>query len=381
MTRARDTADIVQDVSAELALKASYSLPVNTQSSSSTTYTFALADDARLTAATSASAMTFTIPPQSSVVWTANDILRVVNYGAGALTIVGGAGVTVTNTATTIAQYQSAAAIRTAENAWTLVPFAGGGVGNANFSNTATGTYTGYKYVTFNASGTLTVTKAGTCDLLVVGAGGGGTTGNTVRGAGGGAGQHMYLTNYFLPIGSYTVTIPGGGAIGTRGTGASIGDIRIAGGAGANAGVGASGAGGRSDLGAGGGSILIDGFSGGSGGGPNYYGGGGGGGSSGNGGDSTYSPHGYGSYQGGGGGAGGAGTANSITGTSVSRAGGGGGAHVGAGTAGGANGGNVSGTAGAATANTGSGGGGGGNGSPGTGSAGASGVVIVRVAV
>jgi hypothetical protein len=378
MTRARDTADIVQDVSVELALKANYSLPVNTRSG--TTYTFALADDSLLTAATSASAQTFTIPPQSSVAWTANDILRVVNYGAGALTIVGGAGVTVTNTASTIAQYQSAAVIRTAENAWTLLPFSGG-VSSANFSNTATGTYTGYKYVTFNASGTLTVTKAGTCDLLVVGAGGGGATGNTVRGAGGGAGQHMYLTNYFLPIGDYTVTIPGGGAIGTRGTGASIGDIRVAGGGGANAGVGASGAGGRSDAGAGAGSILINGFSGGSGGGPNYYGGGGGGGSAGAGGASTYNPHGYGAYQGGGGGAGGAGTANSITGTSVTRAGGGGGAHAGTGTAGGANGGVVSGTAGAATANTGSGGGGGGNGSPGTGSAGASGVVIIRVAV
>ena len=63
-----------------------------------------------------------------------------------------------------------------------------GVVGKADFSNAATGTYSSggvnYKYLTYTASGTLTVTKAGFADVLVVGGGGGGGK----YGGGGGAG-------------------------------------------------------------------------------------------------------------------------------------------------------------------------------------------------
>jgi hypothetical protein len=286
MTRARDTADgiaraitdgiiVDADINASAAIaqskvanlsttfsgisnsltsKVDYSLPVNTQAG--TTYTFVLADDARLTAATSASAKTFTVPPQSSVVWTANDIIRVVNYGAGALTINGGVGVTVTNTASTIAQFQSAAVIRTAENAWTLVPFSGG-ASNADFSNTATGTYTdggvNYKYVQFTSSSTLTITKAGVADILVVGAGGTGFTNGIDTSGGGGAGA-VTLVSTSLAVGSYSAIVaasyggtstfngnngifcrggfPAGGGGGASGNGFSGGGPPISGGGG-----------------------------------------------------------------------------------------------------------------------------------------------------
>jgi hypothetical protein len=146
----------VTGLTAELGSKVDYALPTNAQTG--TTYTFVLADGNKLTTASNASAVTLTIPPQSSVAWPADAIIRVVNYGAGALTIAGGSGVTVTNTATTLAQFQSAAAIRTAENAWTLAPF-GGGTSSASA-------------LTFNSS-TTTVVPAGCKNARMVIVGGG----------------------------------------------------------------------------------------------------------------------------------------------------------------------------------------------------------------
>lgn len=91
-----------------------------------TSYTFVLADTGKTVTSNNASAVTFTIPPQSSVAWEANTTLTVRNLGAGVVTIAGGSGVTVTNTAQTVAQYGSVRIIRTASNAWTVVPASGG---------------------------------------------------------------------------------------------------------------------------------------------------------------------------------------------------------------------------------------------------------------
>ena len=90
-----------------------------------TTYTFVLADTSKTVTASNAAASTYTIPPQSSVVWVANTTINVTNLGAGVVTFAGGVGVTVTNTANTLSQYQSAQLIRTGSNAWTVVPTSG----------------------------------------------------------------------------------------------------------------------------------------------------------------------------------------------------------------------------------------------------------------
>ena len=90
-----------------------------------TTYTFALTDIGKTVTASNAAASTYTIPPQSSVTWVANTTLNVTNLGAGVVTFAGGVGVTVTNTANTLSQYQSAQLIRTGSNAWTVVPTSG----------------------------------------------------------------------------------------------------------------------------------------------------------------------------------------------------------------------------------------------------------------
>jgi hypothetical protein len=89
------------------------------------TYTFVLADTGKTVTASNASAQTYTIPPTASVAWTANTTLRVLNLGAGVVTFAAGAGVTVTNTAQTLTQYQSAKLVRTGLNAWTVAPDSG----------------------------------------------------------------------------------------------------------------------------------------------------------------------------------------------------------------------------------------------------------------
>lgn len=122
-----------------------------------TTYTFVLADAGKTVTSNNASAVTFTIPPQTSVAWANNTTLTVRNLGAGVVTIAGGAGVTVTNTAQTVAQYGSVRIIRTASNAWTVVPASGSSVDTVlaegtftnqsaiNFTNVLSDTYKFYR--------------------------------------------------------------------------------------------------------------------------------------------------------------------------------------------------------------------------------------------
>lgn len=357
------------DLTDTFASKVDYALTANAQSGTgASAYTFVLADASRLTTATGTSAKTFTIPPQANVAWVANSIIRVANYGTGDLTIAGGSGVTVTNASKTLAQYESAALVRTGSNAWTLIPFSGG-AGNADFSDAADGTYTDggvtWKWKRYTASGTLTITRAGLADVLVVGGGGGGGVGDsfTNNGGGGGAGAFYGGTTWstsYLPAGTHRVVIGAGGAQGTKGNDSSL-SVYLAegGGLGRNVygggGDGGSGGGASGSSGGGGGglgrtSLGNNGF------GPNAGGGGGGGGGAG--GPGSYNPANNQSL------GGGAGLSNSITGTAVTYAAGGG-----------------SGNGGAGTVNTGNGGGGGNGNSGGAGGAGGSGVVIVRVKV
>jgi len=365
------------------------------------TYTFALTDIGKTVTSSNASAQTYTIPPTASVAWPTNTTLNVVNLGAGTVTFAAGAGVTVTNTAATLSQYQSAALVRTALNAWTVIPFAGGAAlltdsaisGTTGSPTTTTFSSGGFNYkaYAFTGSGTITFSKAGLIDVLCIagGAGGGTKTGGTSAetGGGGGAGGYMNsistetsgnaqtLNSLYIATGTKTVTIGAGGAGNANGTfslldyfvtfgggkggGTITGSQQPAslGGSGGGGYGGSAGATGISYQGSTGGSSSID-TNGGGGGGANAVGS--------NGATTT-------------GGAGGAGLTSSINGTAVARGGGGGGAGTvtgGTATAGGGAGSN-SGVGTAGTVNTG-GGGGGGRGSS-TGGAGGSGIVIVRV--
>lgn len=386
-TVSSDLADHIDD---NLAYNA---VTINAQTGSgANAYTFALADasEGKLVTASNAAAATYTVPPQSSVTWANGAVLRILNQGAGTVTIAAGAGVTINGTPLTLAQYKGAALQRTASNTWTIIPFVGG-VGNAIISDTPTGSYTGYQYWTYTASSTLTVTGAGLVDVMVCGGGAGG--GGEQGGGGGGGGDVIEYASLYVPVGSVTVTVGAGGAAGASGVRGSLGGVSsfgsllaIGGGAGGASGTandgnrptsGASGGGGGPNaLTTAGLAFSADtGSNGGLGSGAGYSGGGGGGGSTATG-SNAANPL---------GGNGGAGTSNSYTGAAiVVGSGGGGGTNASATAAtGGTNAGNGATNAANATAGTANrgGGGGGGGGASQTAAAGGSGVVIIRVAV
>ena len=155
--------------------------------------------------------------------------------------------------------------------AW--APFSGA-VGAANFTDTATGTYTDggvdYKYITYTGTGTVTFDVAGFADVLLVGSGGGGASavGSTRSGGGGGGGQ-VLASNVFVTATTHVVSIGAGGAGGIIATDynlirgrigliASLGDTYFStggGGGGPNGrdgGNGSSGGGGGDNYGVGG---------------------------------------------------------------------------------------------------------------------------------
>lgn len=356
------------------------------QANTGTSYTFALADASlgKIVTASNAAAQTYTIPPQTSVTWATGAVIRLVNLGAGAVTVVGGAGVTVSNAGASLGQYDSANLIRISSDSWTMVR--AGGLPKASYSSTtgspSVTTVGSQTCVKFTGTGSITIDRAGTVDILVVGAGGGGGGSNaSVGGSGGGGGGVLYLPGAYLSATVHTIRVEGGGAVGNANGASNNG--------------GASRCGPYYSPGGGGGAGQQFGLDGGSGGGGGSQGGGtarvGGTGTNGlgnNGGLGAASSTGAGGGGGGSangaaavttaGGAGGAGTTNSIDGTGRVYGSGGGGGGSTAGGAGGTNAGNgttTTGTAGAA--NFGGGGGGGGTGSPFGGGQGGSGVVIL----
>ena len=252
-------------------------------------------------------------------------------------------------------------------------------------------TPTGFEAYAFTGDGSITISEPGLADVFLVGGGGSGgrQQGSTnFNCGGGGGGGVMDLGSFYLPAGTYTVTVAAGAAANVFGDDSRLGTLAVAVGGGRG---GSQDFGHRNKGGSGGGGVcndnatlrapglgtLLQGNNGGSGA-PdsgNTRGGGGGGGASAVGVAGTTSPS--------EGGNGGAGVATSLTGTSVTYGGGGGGACI-LGTAGvGGAGGGGKGQDGTAAvsggANTGGGGGGAqGSNTPGSGG---SGIVIIRVAV
>jgi hypothetical protein len=332
--------------------KIDYATPTNLQTG--TTYTFVSDDVNRITTASAGASALYTVPPQSSVTWAANAILRLVNYGAGAVTVEGGSGVTVQNTATTIGEFESAAVIRKGSDEWTLVPF---------------GSKTG------------AIPAPSSVEYLVIAGGGGAGDGAGAGGAGGyrssvngetsGGGASAESPFSISPGTSYTVTVGGGGGAGANGSNSVFGSITSTGGgsclgSSSNGTSGGSGGGGGRTGNVGGAGTANQGFAGGN---ASSTAGGGGGGAGAVGGAAGTGV----------GGSGGNGVASSITGSSVTLAGGGGAwGNTTAGAAGSGGGGaGTTGGGGSAqngTANTGGGAGAGGS----TSGSGGSGVVIIR---
>jgi hypothetical protein len=98
---------------------ASYSA-VRTQSG--TTYTLVLGDAGDYIQTTSTTAVTITVPPQSSVTWAADTEIYFEQNNTGQITIAAGSGVTINSSETlkSFARYSVIALKRVAENVWTL---------------------------------------------------------------------------------------------------------------------------------------------------------------------------------------------------------------------------------------------------------------------
>lgn len=83
-----------------------------------TTYTFVNADQYKLVTLSNAGAITATIPPNSSVPYAIGTKLRMMQLGAGAVTVAPGAGVTINGDLVTRAQYSQVVAEKRATDTW-----------------------------------------------------------------------------------------------------------------------------------------------------------------------------------------------------------------------------------------------------------------------
>jgi len=92
-----------------------------------TTYTLVLADRDKLVTLSNASAIAVTVPLNSSVAYATGAIVNIQQIGAGAVTIQGASGVTITSTGATAttpvtrAQYSAASIIKTGTDSWTVI--------------------------------------------------------------------------------------------------------------------------------------------------------------------------------------------------------------------------------------------------------------------
>ena len=107
------TLDVVGNVVSQVSINAQ----------TGTTYTTVLADQSKLVTLTNASAITLTIPANSSVAYPVGTKIDFAQLGAGQVTFAGAGGVTVNSTPTLKLrdQYSGASCIKTATDTWLLV--------------------------------------------------------------------------------------------------------------------------------------------------------------------------------------------------------------------------------------------------------------------
>lgn len=92
-----------------------------------TTYTTVLADAGKIITSSNGSAVTVTIPPNSSVAYPIGSSLTIISIGVGLTSLAQGAGVTITSTGAVSTapvlrvQHSSATAIKTATDTWRVV--------------------------------------------------------------------------------------------------------------------------------------------------------------------------------------------------------------------------------------------------------------------
>jgi len=185
-------------------------------------YTLVIGDLGERVIMNKATATTITVP---NSVFAAGDMVFIANKGAGTSTITAGAGVTInTGGSLALAQYGGGTLLALSASTFIFFPGSGGlGYGTATGGIGAPTAVTisgvNYEYLTFNATGVLTITKQGFFDYCLVGGGGGAfKVASGLSAGGGGAGQILIGSIYLSS--NQTVTIGAGGSFFTYNTGA-----------------------------------------------------------------------------------------------------------------------------------------------------------------
>jgi len=99
--------------------KADLALVQNAQTG--TTYTLAAADFTKTVTLSNASPVAVTLPLEATVPWPSGTQLRLLNLGAGLVTVAGAVGVTINGSPLTLAQYRDGTLIKTGTDVWTFV--------------------------------------------------------------------------------------------------------------------------------------------------------------------------------------------------------------------------------------------------------------------
>ena len=212
----------IQDFTAGQVLTAAQmdSLQANdynwTVSTKTASYVLVAADKGTRVVMNSASATTITV---NTSLFNAGDTLFIQNIGAGTCTITAGTATVTTASSLALAQWGGGTLYFTSASA--AIFFSGGGTsyGTATGGSSSSITVGGINYtlLTFTTDGTLTVTKAGLFDVLLVGGGGGGGGAwSSQASGGGGAGAVIGLaaTTTIYLTSNQSIDVGAGGALG-----------------------------------------------------------------------------------------------------------------------------------------------------------------------
>jgi hypothetical protein len=197
--------------------------PADTKTAS---YTLAASDKNTRVVMNSASATTITV---DTGIFSAGDSVWIHNIGAGTCTVTAGTATVDTSASLDVGQWEGGSLYFT--SASSAIFFRGGGAvnyGTATGGTSSSITVGGESYtlLEFTSSSTLTVTKAGLFDVLIVGGGGGGGQSSLTVGGGGAGGYREFDQVYFDT--NQTVTIGAGGSVnGRRGSVSVVGDLVV----------------------------------------------------------------------------------------------------------------------------------------------------------
>lgn len=180
---------------------------INVQTS--TTYTLLLGDQGKLITLDNASAVTLSIPLNSSAALPTNTVIGLLNKGAGLVTVTPVSGCTLNPAVRVLAQNEAASLVKTATNTWYFVQ--GGGLPKAIVSSSTAASVTAVtlgglpaKVYKFTGTGSITLSKAGLMDVIAQGPGGCGSFGC------GGAGGFVERLSVYVASGANTIYIGAG---------------------------------------------------------------------------------------------------------------------------------------------------------------------------